>query len=306
MGIFAGALFPICPQSLERLFVMEKTHQQRVREFLLLNAGTLLVSIGVYFFKMPNNFSTGGVTGIAIVISKFIPGVSTGTLVFLFNMILLAVGFLVLSRKFGFATVYSSTLMSVVIWVLERLYPMEAPFTNEPLLELIFAVGLPALGSAILFNIGASTGGTDIVAMVLRKYTSIDIGRALLMADFLVAFSACFVFGIHTGLFSILGLLMKSMLVDTVIEGINQCKYMHIVCSDPEPICTFIANQLHRGATILEATGAYTHQHKFVVLTVMSRGQAVFLRRYVRSIEPHAFIMTTSTSEIIGKGFRSD
>lgn len=285
---------------------MEKIHQQRVREFLLLNAGTLLVSIGVYFFKMPNNFSTGGVTGIAIVISKFIPGVSTGTLVFLFNMILLAVGFLVLSRKFGFATVYSSTLMSVVIWVLERLYPMEAPFTNEPLLELIFAVGLPALGSAILFNIGASTGGTDIVAMVLRKYTSIDIGRALLMADFLVAFSACFVFGIHTGLFSILGLLMKSMLVDTVIEGINQCKYMHIVCSDPEPICTFIANQLHRGATILEATGAYTHQHKFVILTVMSRGQAVFLRRYVRSIEPHAFIMTTSTSEIIGKGFRTE
>lgn len=285
---------------------MEKTHQQRVREFLLLNAGTLLVSIGVYFFKMPNNFSTGGVTGIAIVISKFIPGVSTGTLVFLFNMILLAVGFLVLSRKFGFATVYSSTLMSVVIWVLERLYPMEAPFTNEPLLELIFAVGLPALGSAILFNIGASTGGTDIVAMVLRKYTSIDIGRALLMADFLVAFSACFVFGIHTGLFSILGLLMKSMLVDTVIEGINQCKYMHIVCSAPEPICTFIANQLHRGATILEATGAYTHQHKFVILTVMSRGQAVFLRRYVRSIEPHAFIMTTSTSEIIGKGFRTE
>ena len=273
---------------------------------MLLNAGTLLVSIGVYFFKMPNNFSTGGVTGIAIVISKFIPGVSTGTLVFLFNMILLAVGFLVLSRKFGFATVYSSTLMSVVIWVLERLYPMEAPFTNEPLLELIFAVGLPALGSAILFNIGASTGGTDIVAMVLRKYTSIDIGRALLMADFLVAFSACFVFGIHTGLFSILGLLMKSMLVDTVIEGINQCKYMHIVCSDPEPVCDFIAQKLHRGATILEATGAYTHQHKFVILTVMSRGQAVFLRRYVRSIEPHAFIMTTSTSEIIGKGFRTE
>lgn len=285
---------------------MEKTQQQKLREFFLLNAGTLLVSIGVYFFKMPNNFSTGGVTGIAIVISKFIPGVSTGTLVFLFNMILLAVGFLVLSRKFGLTTVYSSTLMSVVIWVLERVYPMEHPFTEEPLLELIFAVGLPALGSAILFNIGASTGGTDIIAMVLRKFTSIDIGRALLLADFLVAFSACFVFGIRTGLFSILGLLMKSMLVDSVIEGINQCKYMHIVCSDPEPVCDFIAQKLHRGATILEATGAYTHQHKYVILTVMSRGQAVFLRRYVRSIEPHAFIMTTSTSEIIGKGFRTE
>ena len=285
---------------------MEKTRRQKIWEFFFLNAGTLLVSVGVYFFKMPNNFSTGGVTGIAIVISKFVPWASTGTLVFIFNMVLLAVGFLVLSRKFGLSTVYSSTLMSVVIWVLERVYPMEKPFTNEPLLELIFAVGLPALGSAILFNVGASTGGTDIIAMVLRKFTSIDIGRALLLADFLVAFSACFVFGIPTGLFSILGLLMKSMLVDTVIEGINQCKYMHIVCSDPDPICDFIANRLHRGATILEATGAYTHQHKYVILTVMSRGQAVYLRRYVRSIEPHAFIMTTSTSEIIGKGFRTE
>ncbi|MCI8652943.1 MAG: YitT family protein [Angelakisella sp.] len=285
---------------------MEKSAQQKLREFLLLNGGTLLVSMGVYFFKMPNNFSTGGVTGLAIVISKFLPGVSTGTLVFLFNMVLLAVGFLVLSRRFGLTTVYASTLMSVIIWVLERVYPMDAPFTQEPLLELIFAVGLPALGSALLFNIGASTGGTDIIAMVLRKFTSIDMGRALLLADFLVAFSACFVFGIHTGLFSILGLLMKSMLVDSVIEGINQCKYMHIVCSDPEPICDFIAGKLHRGATILEATGAYTHQHKYVILTVMSRGQAVFLRRYVRSIEPHAFIMTTSTSEIIGKGFRTE
>ena len=150
---------------------MEKSAQQKLREFLLLNGGTLLVSMGVYFFKMPNNFSTGGVTGLAIVISKFLPGVSTGTLVFLFNMVLLAVGFLVLSRRFGLTTVYASTLMSVIIWVLERVYPMDAPFTQEPLLELIFAVGLPALGSALLFNIGASTGGTDIIAMVLRKFT---------------------------------------------------------------------------------------------------------------------------------------
>ena len=283
---------------------MEKTQQQKLREFFLLNAGTLLVSIGVYFFKMPNNFSTGGVTGIAIVISKFIPGVSTGTLVFLFNMILLAVGFLVLSRKFGFATVYSSTLMSVVIWVLERLYPMEAPFTNEPLLELIFAVGLPALGSAILFNIGASTGGTDIVAMVLRKYTSIDIGRALLMADFLVAFSACFVFGIHTGLFSILGLLMKSLMVDLVLENINIHKYFHIITTKPREIERFITETLHRSATEMDAQGAYTHESRKVLLTVVNRRQAVVLRKFVRQTDPSAFVLIMNTGDIIGKGFR--
>lgn len=285
---------------------MEQTRKITPKDFLLLNAGTLVVALGVYFFKIPNNFSTGGVTGIAIVISKFLPWISTGSLVFLFNMLLLGVGFVFLSRKFGFATVYSSTLMSVVVWVLERLYPMEAPFTDEPLLELVFAVGLPALGSALLFNIGASTGGTDIIAMLLKKYTSIDIGKALLAADFIVALSACFVFGIRTGLFSILGLLMKSMLVDSVIEGINQCKYLHIICQDPEVICDFIVQKLHRGATICEATGAYTHHKLYLVLSVVSRGQAVALRHYVRQVEPHAFIMTTSTSEIIGKGFRSD
>ncbi len=285
---------------------MEQTRKITPKDFLLLNAGTLIVALGVYFFKIPNNFSTGGVTGIAIVISKFLPWISTGSLVFLFNMLLLGVGFVFLSRKFGFATVYASTLMSVVVWVLERVYPMEAPFTDEPLLELVFAVGLPALGSALLFNIGASTGGTDIIAMLLKKYTSIDIGKALLAADFIVALSACFVFGIRTGLFSILGLLMKSMLVDSVIEGINQCKYLHIICQDPEVICDFIVQKLHRGATICEATGAYTHHKLYLVLSVVSRGQAVALRHYVRQVEPHAFIMTTSTSEIIGKGFRSD
>lgn len=285
---------------------MEQTRKMTPKDFLLLNAGTLIVALGVYFFKIPNNFSTGGVTGIAIVISKFLPWISTGSLVFLFNMLLLGVGFVFLSRKFGFATVYASTLMSVVVWVLERVYPMEAPFTDEPLLELVFAVGLPALGSALLFNIGASTGGTDIIAMLLKKYTSIDIGKALLAADFIVALSACFVFGIRTGLFSILGLLMKSMLVDSVIEGINQCKYLHIICQDPEVICDFIVQKLHRGATICEATGAYTHHKLYLVLSVVSRGQAVALRHYVRQVEPHAFIMTTSTSEIIGKGFRSD
>ena len=285
---------------------MEQTRKITPKDFLLLNAGTLIVAFGVYFFKIPNNFSTGGVTGIAIVISKFLPWISTGSLVFLFNMLLLGVGFVFLSRKFGFTTVYASTLMSVVVWVLERLYPMEAPFTDEPLLELIFAVGLPPLGSALLFNIGASTGGTDIIAMLLKKYTSIDIGKALLAADFIVALSACFVFGIRTGLFSILGLLMKSMLVDSVIEGINQCKYLHIICQDPEVICDFIVQKLHRGATICEATGAYTHHKLYLVLSVVSRGQAVALRHYVRQVEPHAFIMTTSTSEIIGKGFRSD
>ena len=285
---------------------MEQAQHSKSRDILLITFGTLLVALGDHFFKFPNNFSTGGVTGLAVVVSKLIPGVTIGSFVFVVNMALLVVAFLFLSRTFGLATIYASSLMSSVIWAMEFIYPMEAPFTDEPFLELIFSVGLPALGSAILFNIGASTGGTDIIAMLLRKYANVDIGRALLMADILVAVSGCFVFGIKTGLYSILGLLMKSMVVDNVIEGFNLCKYMHIVCTDPEPVRDFIVEKLHRSATICEATGAYTHHKVYLVLTVMTRGQAVILRRYVRSVEPHAFIMVTNTSAIIGKGFRAD
>ena len=283
---------------------MSKKIDPRIREFLLLNAGTLLVAVGVYFFKFPNHFTTGGVTGIAIVASYFFPSLSTSSMTFLLNMALLLVGFLFLGRSFGIKTVYSSILFSLALSGLEWLVPMNAPFTDEPLLELIFTVALPACGSAILFNIDASTGGTDIVAMLLKKYTSLDIGKSLMFVDSVVAVAACFVFGMKTGLFSILGLMMKSLLIDTVIESINQHKYMHIVCTQPQAICHFIVKELHRGATVLDANGAYTHHQLSIIMTAMSRSQALKLRRFVRQVDPHAFIMITNTSEIIGNGFK--
>ncbi len=284
--------------------MLKKAMNRKAKDFLMLNLGTMLVAAGVYFFKFPNNFSTGGVSGLAIVLGHYIPGLSSGALVFLINMALLGVGFAVFGKGFGLRTAYSSTLFSLVIWVLELLCPMSAPFTTQPLLELVFAVGLPAVGSALLFNMDASTGGTDVVAMLLKKYTSINIGRALLCVDLVITVAACFAFGMETGLFSILGLVLKSLVVDMVIENINTCKYFNIITSDPERICTFITGELHRSATVLEGEGAYTHQHRFVVLTAMKRAQAVHLRRFIRENDPQAFILISDTSEIIGKGFR--
>lgn len=275
------------------------------KEFLLLNVGTVLTIIGVYFFKFPNNFSTGGVTGIAIIVAHFLPGVSTSTFTTIANMLLLIVGFIFIGKGFSAKTVYASLLLSAGLTLLEYFCPMTGPLTNEPLLELIFAVGLPGFGSALLFNIEASTGGTDIVAMLMKKYTSMNIGRALFICDILVVVTATFVFGIQTGLFSMLGLLIKSLMIDSVIESINQHKYLHIICSDPEPICDYIVKTLHRGATVTEAVGVYTHQHKYIIYTAMNRPQAINLRRFVRQVEPHAFTLITNTSEIIGKGFHS-
>ena len=275
-----------------------------IREYAMLTLGTVIMVLGIYFFKFPNNFSTGGVTGIAVVLSRYIPSISRGDIVLFINIALLGLGFAVFGKSFAGKTVYVSLLMSGLTKLLENVLPMSAPMTTQPLLELIFAVSLPAVGSAILFNMDASSGGTDIVAMVLRKYTSLDIGKALMCSDLLITLMACVAFGMETGLFSILGLLMKSLLVDMVLENINTHKYFHIITTKPAEIEAYITGTLKRGATELHGEGAYTHEGRTVLLTVMKRHEAVLLRRYVKRVDPHAFVLIINTGEIVGKGFR--
>jgi len=278
--------------------------KDKIKDFLWLTLGTLMVTIGAYFFKFPNNFSTGGVSGISVILGALIPGMSTGTLMLIINVTLLIVGFCVFGRSFGIRTVYCSMLMSLSIYILERVLPMEHPLTTQPMLELVFSVLFPAVGSAILFNSQGSTGGTDIVAMIFKKFTSLDIGKALFCTDFIIATLAGVVFGIETGLFSLLGLLAKALVVDSVIESINMSKYFTIVTHNSDEVIAYIKKELNRSATLVTGEGAYTHEGRKLILTVLNRAQAVRLRGYIRNIDPHAFIVITNTSQIIGKGFR--
>src|SRR5699024_10972033 len=180
------------------------------------------------------------------------------------------------------------------------------PFTDQPLLELCFAMMLPAVGSALLFNYNASSGGTDIIAMILKKYTTIsDVGKGLFLSDSVIALASFFFFGAETGLFSMLGLFLKSFVVDSVIESINLCKFFSIVTSKPQEICDYIIHELHHSSTVVDGQGAFSHQDKKVVLTAVRRGEAVRLRQKCKQIDPHSFMFITNTSEIIGKGFHS-
>ena len=276
----------------------------QLKTFALLNLGTLLVTVGVYFFRFPNNFSTGGVTGLAVVLGKLTPNVTPGTYNMVINIVLLTLGVILMGKSFGLMTGYSSMSMALAISILEKAYPMERPFTDQPMLELVFAVMLPAVGSAILFNIDASNGGTDIIAMILKKYASVDIGKSLFATDFFITMSTFFVFDMTTGLFCMTGLMAKSLVVDSVLENFNLCKYFTIITNKPDEICRFISDELHRGATLYDASGAFTHEHKTIVITVLRRNQALLLQKFIRQNDPHAFIMITNTSEIIGKGFR--
>ena len=278
--------------------------KSKLKNFSLLTISTLIMAVGIYFFKFANNFTFGGITGIAVLVAKFFP-ISASDFSFVVNILLLIIGWIVLGKSFAEKTAYSTILLSVSLSLLERIYPMSHPLTNEPLLELIFAILLPALGSAILFNIGASSGGTDVIAMILKKYTSVDIGKGLMISDLIFTLAGFLVFNVKTGLYSLFGLIMRSALIDNFIESFNRSKYFHVVTSNATCICDFIQNDLQRGATIVNATGAFTGDDKYIILTVLSPSQAVKLRNFIKEHDPKAFLLVSNKSEIIGKGFHS-
>lgn len=278
--------------------------KEKLKHFSLLTASTLIMAVGTYFFKFTNNFTFGGITGLAVLVADK-TSISASDFSFIVNMLLLVLGFVVLGKKFAAKTAYCSILLSVALSTLERVCPMDHPLTDQTMLELCFAIALPALGSAILFNISSSSGGTDIIAMILKKYSSFDIGKALLVTDIMITVAGCFVFDIKTGLYSFLGLTIRSFMIDNFIEGFNLSKYFNVVCDEPEPICNFLVHELKRSATIVHAQGAFSGKDKYIVFTVLSRPQAVRLRNFIKENPPSAFMLISNTSEIIGKGFHS-
>ena len=197
---------------------MAKNNRLTLKNWLFMNLGILLMAVGIYFFKAPNRFATGGVSGIAIILANVFPVLTQSVYMMIINVLLLIVGMIVLGRECGILTIYCSLMLSVENWLFETLIPLSAPLTSYPLLELVYAVLLTGVGSAIIFKCKASSGGTDIVALILKKHTSMNVGTALLCTDFLIAAMTFIRFteeGItidpQTGLFSLLGLFAKPL-----------------------------------------------------------------------------------------------
>ena len=285
-----------------------KITHSAVLYWVILNLGTLLLAAGIYFFKNPNNFATGGVSGIAIILSKFttkyVAWLDAAFLMQVLNVILLIIGFIFLGKGCTFKTAYCSLVYTAEMQLF-KLIPLELPLTDSIFLEFIFAMLLSAAGSAIIFNCRASSGGTDIIALIIKKYTRIkDVGTALLITDFFIAASTFFIFDIQTGLFSMLGLFTTAFVVDSVIESIGKSKYVQIITTKPELITPFILEGIHRGYTSVKAQGGYTGEERTLIITVCKRGEALKLKMRIHSADPQAFVILTDTNGIVGKGFR--
>ncbi len=282
----------------------EKSKTKRLlSDYAVMVAGTALMSAGVYFFKIPNGFSTGGVSGLSTLLGSLTP-IAAPAWIAIFNLALLLVGFAFLGRSTGVRTVFCTLLYTGLMQLFAFVCPLEKPLTDQPLMELVYSMLLTSIGSAMIFFRQGSTGGTDIVALIIKKYLNLNVGKALLCTDALIALSSFFVFDVRTGLFSLLGLFSKAFLVDGVIESLDSCKCFTIITSKPDEIVNYILNDMHHSATLLEAQGAYSHDNKFMVYTVCRRIEAIRLQRAVRAVDPGAFITITTSSEIIGRGFR--
>lgn len=276
-----------------------------LKKFLIINIGVILVAAGFYYFMDPNDLAPGGVTGLSKVINYYIPKIPLSVILLVLNVILFGVSLIFIGKEFGALTIYSFVALSVYMGLMEKFTPLTGPLTDDVFVELIFGTAITAVGLAMVFYQNTSTGGTDVIAKILNKYFHFDIGKGLLMADFVVTILGGITFGLGKGLYSIIGVFLMGYLIDIVIEGFNINKKVEIVTSEGDKVREFIIKELDRGATLYSAKGAYTGEEKEVITTVLGKKQFIQLKTFLKDTDKNAFIISYTVHETLGEGFKS-
>ncbi|MCT8976426.1 YitT family protein [Clostridium sp. CX1] len=277
---------------------------KNVKEYSLITLGVLLVALSIELFLAPNKIAAGGVTGIAIIINNFLPKFNIGLLTLIMDIILQTIGFIVIGSQFASKTIYSSLSLSAFLWIIDKLISPSLVVTTDLFLAAIFGTLMGGIGLGIVFNQNASTGGTDIIAKILNRFWHIDMGKSLLLVDFIVTLLAALAFGIEAGLYSLLCVIMNGVVVDRVIEGLNVSKQVMIISSQNELISKFIIKELDRGCTILHGQGGYSKKDTYILYAVLGRKELIRLKQYIKEIDTKAFISVSDSHEVLGEGFK--
>ena len=194
-----------------------------IKEYLIVTLGVILVAFGLQYFYSPNDIAGGGLSGLALVINHYIPFLSMGTLIFLGNLILFVISFILIGKDFGAKTIYASFALSFVMDFMEKVLNSYALTTNMAL-AILYGTIIIALGLAIAFSTNASTGGTDILAKILSKYSNFNIGIALLIVDLFIVIGGTIAFGLDKGIYSLIAVIVNGILVDKLIDMITKYK----------------------------------------------------------------------------------
>lgn len=306
--------------------LLTKTQQRKrsVLRWVILLCGIFIMSCSIYFFQTPNDFTLGGIAGIAVIINSFLPEEAAriftqGVIMIIINVFLLILGMIILGKQCTVRTIICSIVYTGIVWLFEYIDVIghiniavgrvneagEAlrTLTDEPLLELVYAILLFGVGGALVFNCGASSGGTDIIALIIKKFTKLNVGMCLMIIDMIVVLISFYTFEIDKGLFSVLGLFVKSFLLDGVIESMGKTKYLTIITENPEKISEYILKVINHGYTMYDAEGGYTHTKKKVLVTVCKRSEALKIKMKIHNEDPSSFVIITDANEILGKGF---
>ena len=280
-------------------------NQKSLKSYLLITLGTVMMAVGVYFFEFTNNFSTGGTAGLAMVISNMTGFLTPSQLSTIFNVFLLIVGLIILGKDFTAKTIYCTLLFSGLLNVFEQLFPMTEPFTSQKTIELLIDVLLVSLGGALIFNEDGSSGGTDVVAMILKKYTRINVGKALLIVDSLVILLCFSAYGTEIGILSLFAIAIRALVVDGAIDSFNSSKFLIIITDKEEKILEYIMQDLERGASVVNnCVGAYTNNEKKLIISVMDKKEAIKVKKKIKEIDPVAFVIVGTSNDIQGDGFK--
>ena len=259
------------------------------KELVILTFAVAMIAAAVFFFLIPSHTAVSSISGLAIVLSNFIP-LSISSITMILNVGLLIVGFILCGPEFGYKTVYTSVMLPFFIGILERLLPNNQSLTGDQSLDVLAYILLVSVGLSILFNRNASSGGLDIVAKIMNKYFHMELGKAMSLAGMCVALSAAFVYDSKTVVLSVIGTYFNGIVVDYFIFGQNEKKRVCIVSQHEEKVRDFILNDLHSGATIYEAIGAYKLEKRQEIIVIVDKNEYQKLMRFMSEIDPDAFM----------------
>lgn len=276
-----------------------------IKEYFIITLGTMILTFGLSVFLIQADLAVGGITGFAMIINQIFPSISIGATMLASNIVLFILGFLLIGKQFGAKTIYASLMLSLMIGAFEALAPLNGPVVNDTFLNLFFGILISGIGMAIVFYQNASTGGTDIIAKIINKYFNIEIGKSLLMADFLIVSFAITIYGLEPGLYALFGVIMNAFLIDNIIEGLNLKINVRIISRFPDELKAYIIKELERGATVFKAEGAYTNEPVHIISTVLNKREFIKLKAYIKLLDDQAFVTVANVREVIGEGFKS-
>lgn len=272
--------------------------KRTIRELFVMTIATLIIASAVFFFLIPSHAAVSSVSGLAIVLSNFVP-LSVPAITMILNVILLIAGFLLCGHEFGFKTIYTSILLPVFIGIFEILLPNNSSISGDAMLDVACYIFTVSVGLSILFNMNASSGGLDIVAKILNRYLHMDLGKAMSVSGMLVALSSAFVYDKKTVVLSVLGTYLNGMVLDHFIFGQNVKRRVCIISKDKEKqIRDWILYTLKSGATIYQAEGAYEGSFQNEIITIVDKNEYQKLMQYVVKEDPAAFITVYNVSDM--------